>query len=1047
MYTVYTYWNSEGVIAVLNAIAMFMGTGDYLGLLRTFAIAGMLVAVGVGLVKISAKEPMQYFVFLGLFYFGLFVPKVTVDVVDVQTGGVGTVANVPFGVAFFYSSSSKIGKFLTETYETTFQPVDNLRFGKTGLVFGARAFQEVAGARSGDPRLSDALREFTRGCINPEVIDDTTKYEGLVKAVNIWTYINTSPGGTPWLNQARSVYIPIQGSGSYEYVACQGTGSAYAKLTTWITAEATNQQSWIARKLFPDKATPSTGWGTATAAIAAALADNEGYLLAISRSAADQIKQGMIANAIADSAGSLAAARNDPSAMQASLAAKMAEMQANGAYRSMALIGEAALPKFRNIVEIVIISVFPIVMLLIVMAGERGGAVLKTYVVTTIWIQLWAPLYAIVNFMMLGGMSSRLQAALEGATSQNIMNTAGLTMVAFKEASLAGSLVFAVPVIAYALVKGGEVAMSGAMSGLTGQASGAAASQGGAAATGQVSFGNGSWGNQSSNNMSANKWDTSGSMSQGGWTTKQGQFGTRGSAGAGGSSGDYGFADASGMVANLGAVSGGMQSMVQNSLQKQLATSSALSASQTQSGISNLAAGFEQSRGSDRSSGRDTSVGRSAGVNTQGQSGSNFDWAKTAGTDFGKGLNLSDSQKAALSIGAGGDATARSADLAKVGKDAGGKDTPQFAGWKGALASMVKGGISGMTESGLQQMYHSGAMASDTKAFKDTFGTSTTGTTGTSTDDKSSVSSKQSAGARAQIAQGVQQLSQAAAQAQRTEQATTALASLTSNSGGITANAANAIQAALGGPAGVAALQQLPFDQQVAKVQAAMDQVMSTPGGVALMTGGGATGAPAGRMQAVEDAAGGRTAGAAGGDLAAGGGAVPAPPPPPPVPSGSGAGGPVAMGKKWISSIQEPSSTPSLPGTDGGAPVTPGGVTGAAQEQQARAAAGTAAGQATVAAESGKVVGKVTAEQNSVSGIGGVGGRAGEMAINTIAGAATGQGQGTPGMMTVQSGKVRPPAPPPPPKEGEAGYAAIPTGPISPPPDTPQRKSGKVQDE
>jgi hypothetical protein len=122
-------------------------------------------------------------------------------------------------------------------------------------------------------------------------------------------------------------------------------------------------------------------------------------------------------------------------------------------------------------------------------------------------------------------------------------------------------------------------------------------------------------------------------------------------------------------------------------------------------------------------------------------------------------------------------------------------------------------------------------------------------------------------------------------------------------------------------------------------------------------------------------------------------------------------------------------------------------VTGAATAQQKKAGDGAAEGARTVAGESEKVKGKVVAEQNSASGVGGVGGRAGEMAINTAVGAVTGNGQGMPGMMTVQSGQVQPPPPPPPPGKGQPGYAEIPTGSVTPPPDTPQRKSGRVTDQ
>lgn len=1037
MYTVYTYWNSDGVIAVLNSIVLIMGAGDFLGLMRTFAIAGMLVGVGAGLVRISAKEPLQYFVFLGLFYFGLFVPKVTVDVVDVRTGGVGSVANVPFGVAFFYSASSKVGKYLTDTFETAFQPVENLRFGKTGLAFGARAFQEVTAVRVGDVRLGEGIREFTRSCINPEILESPTKYKQLMESTDVWTLIGgTDPvTGVSWLNPARSAQIPVNG-GDYEYVACTAalTG-AYQKLTTWLNTEVTAQRSLLARRLFQDKASPTATWAIAEGQVSQALADVEGYMLNTSRTALEQIKQGMVANALVDSGASLAAARNDPTAMQAALAGKMAEMQANSAYRTMALIGEAALPKFRNIIEVVIVSVFPIVMLLIILAGEKGGAILKTYLVTNIWVQLWAPLYAVVNFLMMGGMSSRLQAALDGSASQTILNSAAITLTAFKEASLAGSLVFTVPVIAYALVKGGEVAMSGAMSGLTGTASGAASSAGSAVGVGNISAGNSNWGNHSSNSTSANKWDTSGSMSQGGWTTKSGQFGMRGSAGMS-SGGDYGFADASGMVANLGSSSGSIQSMAQNSLQRSLAENSQLAASSMKSGIASIGASIDGFKSAQRDSGTGTSVGRGAGVNTQGGGGSSFDRALTAATDWANGLNLTDGQKAAWTLGAGSDASAKSADPSKVGKDANGKDTAGFSAFKGAIGAVIRGGIGGTTESALQHMYQNAAKASDTKAFKDMMSMVTQGTTGTTTDTKASVGTTNNEGKRSSLQEGVQQISNASAAATRAEQAQTALTALMSNSGGTQTNFANAIQAALGGPSGVQALAQMPPAVQAATVQGIMNQIMASPEGKALMTGQGATGPSEERMNAVTGAVAARTAGSAPADQTQ----TPAnaqPPAAPERPTGGGPAGIRAQGASWKGSIQGPAGAPVIPASGGDAAVTPKSVTEGAKAEQAKAGAATAAGKADVVKDSAATQAKVTAEQNSTSSPGSLLGRAGDIAVDTAVGAATGNG-GVAYGTTVRTGRQE--APPP----AAPGPSAADLIPQETPPDTPRRKSGKV---
>ncbi len=761
MYTVYTYWNSDGVIAVLNAIVLIMGGGDYLGLMRTFAIAGMLVAVGAGLVKISAKEPLQYFIFLGLFYFGLFVPKVTVDVVDVRTGGVGTVANVPFGVAFFYSSSTKIGKFLTETFETNFQPVDNLRFGKTGLAFGAKAFQEVTAVRVGDVRLAEGLREFTRGCINPEIIEDPQKYQELVNHPDVWALLGTAG----WLNPARSITIPVNSpTGTYEYAVCfDGTGAgAYQKLTTWLTTETTNQQSNLAKRLFPDsKPTPTATWALANATVSAALADVEGYMLGTTRTALAQIRQGMVVNAVADSGGSLAAARNDPSAMQAALAGKMAEMQANGAYRTMALIGEAALPKFRNIVEVVIISVFPIVMLLIILAGEKGGAILKTYTVTTIWVQLWAPLYAVVNFLMMGGMSSRLQAGLDGAANQTMLNSAALTMTAFKEASLAGSLVFAVPVIAYALVKGGEVAMSGAMNGLTSQASGAAASAGGSTGVGNINAGNGSWGNQSSNNMSANKWDTSGSMSTGGMSYNNAgviRSGDLGSA-VGGSGLGGGRVSMAGVTSDMGGMTA-MATASFGSTAQSAMTSSLRQGSDSISQLSNtIGSSLGTSRGFSARSGSSSDVAATWGAGSNTSNGATFDKALTDSVKFGSaaGFSSGESVQLAAAASAGTGAFAKMAEKLAGAPNAS-SGMKGLAGKLAKVASVVGADLdAGMkADAGLKQTFDAARSAGDSEAFKGSLAKAMTAQSGTSSSSTSSAGSERNSGTTSSYNEAVQ---------------------------------------------------------------------------------------------------------------------------------------------------------------------------------------------------------------------------------------------------------------------------------------------------
>lgn len=512
MWTIYTYWNNASVIQALNAVAMVMGAGDFLGLMQTVALVGLLSAAGIGLFKVSFKEPAQYILMLVFFNGLLFVPKVTVSVLDVRSGAVGTVANVPLGVAFITSTTSHIGKYLTDTFETAFGLGDELKFSKTGMAWGAKALRMMGETRPISPKSNEAFSVFTKACVIPEVTQSTAKYVAMTSSVDVLTLLQTgrgTPGG--FLNPGRIANMPNRNSDGYTVMPCitsSGGGSAYDEVVLWISAEIPGTRSQLARRLLPDA--PAA---TASTLLTSYLPGVEGAILGTSRTVTDQLTQAMTVNLMNESAGSLGVALGDAGAVQMAVGTVTAEASTASAYRVMGMIGEEALPKFRNLIEIVLICVFPLVALVIIVGGEAGAGALKTYAMTAVWVQLWAPLYAIVNNMLVPMTSSRMQAVAGGAISQTMQNSGSIIASGLTEQAMAGALVMAVPMIAYALVKGGEVAMSSATSSLIGGASGNATQQGSAAGMGNFGMGNTAWGTHSSNSVSANKWDTNTGMS------------------------------------------------------------------------------------------------------------------------------------------------------------------------------------------------------------------------------------------------------------------------------------------------------------------------------------------------------------------------------------------------------------------------------------------------------------------------------------------------------------------------------------------------------
>ena len=59
-----------------------------------------------------------------------------------------------------------------------------------------------------------------------------------------------------------------------------------------------------------------------------------------------------------------------------------------------------ALPVFRNVIEAVTYALFPLlVLLLLLTSGREMMIAFKGYAAILIWIQLWPPLYAVLNYM------------------------------------------------------------------------------------------------------------------------------------------------------------------------------------------------------------------------------------------------------------------------------------------------------------------------------------------------------------------------------------------------------------------------------------------------------------------------------------------------------------------------------------------------------------------------------------------------------------------------------------------------------------------------
>lgn len=491
----YAYWNGGQIRDLFEALVSICSGSSYGGLLKTAVLAGFLVTLTGALLKWQGLASKVYLFAAVLFYSVMLVPKVDVAIHDERSADVYVVSNVPFGVGFFASATSKIGHFLTESFETAFSLPDAERFSKFGLVYPQRALNSLLAAGPVTPEGRALTDRVIADCIGPELLDHPDKAAELSHSGDIWATISADG----WINPARS---SVSSDG-----IVQRCDQALQSLDQHLnTVELDFLSKRLGTVLVPERIDPAD-------AIRRTLPQSEALLLGVSRSLEQSLKHSVMLTALPGGMASIAAQAGAPLDLAAKYSASQANLTSEINYRTLARLAEHSLPKIRNCVEFIVIAAFPLMLLLMVAAGSAAGAVFRSFFVLLIWFQLWAPLLSVANYLMISvdaNPMNRIAAEFGGSTllAAGIIREAGATSQA-----IAGSIMLLIPVIAFALAKGSDMAFVSMATGLMAPAQGASSGASAQAASGNFNAGNVSLGNTSMNSASANKSDLSSSWS------------------------------------------------------------------------------------------------------------------------------------------------------------------------------------------------------------------------------------------------------------------------------------------------------------------------------------------------------------------------------------------------------------------------------------------------------------------------------------------------------------------------------------------------------
>ncbi len=499
---IYTYGGGDVLLQLFNGLVALLGDNNFLVLLK---LTALIAVVWVIIEALFMKRPLsvQPFLVVILIFYILFLPRVNVIITDrIDPSNSGVVANVPIGLGFTASMASTTGDWMSRAFETVFTLPNELQYGTNGLLFGSNLLQAASQFEITDSRLAGNVSEFMQQCVFYDILTGFYTWGDIVNAPDLWGMLQSTA------NPARSFQY-LDSSGSKSIVTCP---AGAAQLNSDWSGEMTQAQAIYGSRMFP-------GDPLAQAKFMAALPVSYAYMSNISTTAADSIRQNMMANAVKRSLTRFAA-RADAGAAAQDLALAQAEAQRRTSYSVLGELAGETLPLLRNVFEVLIYGMFPF--FLILMFTPAAGKALMFYLKSLFWLQLWAPLYALLNLIMVSYSANTgiaVATLATGGQELTLATTTALGAVNADIAAIASYMAWMIPLISWGVVNAGAgMSMSMLASGL-----GAVTQQAGARAAADVSHGNINMGNMGMYNQGAFKNDFAPSYAGGVGTMVDGQ--------------------------------------------------------------------------------------------------------------------------------------------------------------------------------------------------------------------------------------------------------------------------------------------------------------------------------------------------------------------------------------------------------------------------------------------------------------------------------------------------------------------------------------------
>ncbi|WP_058914206.1 conjugal transfer mating-pair stabilization protein TraG [Entomohabitans teleogrylli] len=496
MDAVYVLAGGEFITAIFNGVATIFGTTTWSSMFRIAALISVMTLFAVYLKGHDPKEFLKFIAFFILLTSVMIIPKRTVQIIDRSNPTwVATVANVPVGLAAPAKFITGIGTGLTEGMEAVFHTVDSVTYSRTGMLFGSALVVSATDFTFKDGNVAELFTAYVRNCVVGDILlNNKYTLEELMHHSAPYELIFSNP--SPLRGIMVTAGNTILGAG---FRTCQDVASP---LSTRLNADtSTGGSTW---RYYSQKALKAMGGSPSTDVLFGTLmADSYNYYYGGGRTASEIMRASVVMNGIRQGLSSYSANSGD--------AASLINLASQSSYNKMRLSQSASadiavkyIPVLNTVLLAMVIGLFPLTILLATVHVLTTN-MLKLYICSWIYLQSWAPMFAILNYAV--DMYLRTES---GALNFNLASLSSIKETHADIGAVAGWLSVSIPFLAIGIAKGFGTVMSQAGNYLGTAINSTATTESSRAGDGLWSFNN-----MQMDNVAGNKWDTNYSHREG----------------------------------------------------------------------------------------------------------------------------------------------------------------------------------------------------------------------------------------------------------------------------------------------------------------------------------------------------------------------------------------------------------------------------------------------------------------------------------------------------------------------------------------------------